>query len=143
MHAQVIPAEEAPSLGGAAALGDGYALVWRVCESERQQCLELEELLTAAEVARGRMRIFLGEQIVDVKCLVGASAVVLIVCTLTSVHLAYVELAEDQRARQSYDGDDGQELGRELSGEVVGKWRQDVVPEDAQAAGQRVDAERA
>ena len=92
----MIPAEEAPSLGGAAALGDGYALVWRVCESERQQCLELEELLTAAEVARGRMRIFLGEQIVDVKCLVGASAVVLIVCTLTSVHLAYVELAEDQ-----------------------------------------------
>ena len=92
---QVIPAEEAPSLGSAVALDDGYLLVWRVCGYEKQQCLELEELHNEIDAASGRIRVFFDEQIVDVKCLARDGYVVLMIFTLTAVHFAQVELSQD------------------------------------------------
>jgi len=100
---QVIQAEEAPSLGSAVALDDsgGYFLVWRVCGYEKQQCLELEELHSEVDAASGRIRVFLDEQIVDVKCLARDGYVVLMIFTLTSVHFAQVALFQDPTLLQA------------------------------------------
>jgi hypothetical protein len=101
--AQVIHAEEAPSLGSAVAFGGNHFLVWRVCAYDRQhegsyvkqQCLELEELHNENDAASGRVRIFLDEQIVDVKCLAGSERVFIIIVTLTSVHYAKIQLGDE------------------------------------------------
>lgn len=95
--AQVIQAEEAPSLGSAVALDSDYFLVCRVCAHEKQQCLELEELHNEVDTPNGRIRIFLDEQIVDVKCLAGNGCVVIMVTTLTSLHFAQADLAQDPK----------------------------------------------
>lgn len=94
---QKIPAEEAPCLGAAADLGEDQFLVWRVTDCENQQCLELEELDSREEGgSSGRLRVFLDEQIVDVKCLVAHDDMVLLIVTLTSVWCARVSLSAAQ-----------------------------------------------
>lgn len=97
--AQKIPAEEAPCLGAAADLGRDFFLVWRVTDCENQQCLELEELDNNDEgEPSGRLRIFLDEQIVDVKCLVANDKMFFLIVTLTSVWSSSVDLSSAAQA---------------------------------------------
>ncbi len=98
-RAQEIPAEESPSAGSAIELAPGYAVVWRVCGYKKRQCLEIEEMKTQSDAACGRVRVFLDEQIVNVRCLADPlrESVVFMIFTLTSVHAAHVNMDPAQR----------------------------------------------
>jgi hypothetical protein len=71
--------------------------VWRVCGYKKRQCLEIEEMKTQSDAACGRVRIFLDEQIVNVRCLANARHVVFMIFTLTSVHAAHVKMEPARR----------------------------------------------
>jgi hypothetical protein len=68
-----------------------------VCGYKKRQCLEIEEMKTQSDAACGRVRIFLDEQIVNVRCLANARHVVFMIFTLTSVHAAHVKMEPARR----------------------------------------------
>ena len=71
--------------------------MWRVTDCDKQQCLELEELSGEEGGSSGRLRVFLEEQIVDVKCLVADDEVALLIFTLTSAWFTRAHLSGSEQ----------------------------------------------